>query len=361
MSAISIWGQPVILQSRDIIDGRRLYRPHIAVSPNDRIAIYSNYDFGSGDEEFADKLTQGVFQEGRFIADAGFRGINDSGQLAIEQFTFFDDRRTLMEYFVDDQLKLSSDHLEHDGLPVGRIFVPKLTSDGNIISEVGFLGRGAENGATGFYFNEEPIFFQHELQVDGAQLKAIIHWSANQRGDIVFMGQFEDGVDRLVLARRHIPEQFGDVNNDNAFDLADVNSIAIAMREGDKSTVYDLSGDGQVDLTDIRKWVHDVKNTYFGDADLNGLFDSRDIVRIFQQGEYEDDRIGNSAWLDGDWNGDGEFSSGDLILAFQDDGYERDRRAAAESVPEPTGPITLVLMLTALWLEKRRWRPNTPR
>jgi hypothetical protein len=51
------------------------------------------------------------------------------------------------------------------------------------------------------------------------------------------------------------------------------------------------------------------------------VFDSRDLVLIFQAGEYEDGVPGNSIWLTGDWNCDGEFSSSDLVLAFQSGGY----------------------------------------
>ncbi len=54
-----------------------------------------------------------------------------------------------------------------------------------------------------------------------------------------------------------------------------------------------------------------------GDVNNDGLFDSSDLVLIFQQGEYEDALVSNSTYEDGDWNGDGEFSSTDLVLAFQ--------------------------------------------
>ena len=43
----------------------------------------------------------------------------------------------------------------------------------------------------------------------------------------------------------------------------------------------------------------------FGDANLDGAFDSGDLVQIFATGEYEDDQSGNSTWADGDWNCDG--------------------------------------------------------
>ncbi len=59
-----------------------------------------------------------------------------------------------------------------------------------------------------------------------------------------------------------------------------------------------------------------------GDSNLDGLFDSSDLVTIFQAGEYEDALQDNSTWAEGDWNGDREFTSEDLVLAFQAGSYE---------------------------------------
>ena len=58
-----------------------------------------------------------------------------------------------------------------------------------------------------------------------------------------------------------------------------------------------------------------------GDVNHDGFFDSSDLVRLFEVGEYEDSEARNSNWEDGDWNRDGEFSSSDLVLAFQVGNY----------------------------------------
>ena len=44
--------------------------------------------------------------------------------------------------------------------------------------------------------------------------------------------------------------------------------------------------------------VQTVLQTDSGDADLNGVFDSSDLVLIFLAGEYEDTIPGNSGWRD---------------------------------------------------------------
>ena len=58
-----------------------------------------------------------------------------------------------------------------------------------------------------------------------------------------------------------------------------------------------------------------------GDANHDGVFDSADLVQVFQAAEYEDDTPGNSVWEEGDWNGDGDFTTSDLVVAFQTGGY----------------------------------------
>ena len=54
-----------------------------------------------------------------------------------------------------------------------------------------------------------------------------------------------------------------------------------------------------------------------GDSNRDGVFDSSDLVHVFQVNEYEDAIDGNSTFDDGDWNGDGDFDSSDFVYAFQ--------------------------------------------
>ena len=61
--------------------------------------------------------------------------------------------------------------------------------------------------------------------------------------------------------------------------------------------------------------------TSFGDSNLDGIFNSSDLVQVFQNGKYEEGLVGSAGWEDGDWNGDGVFSSNDLVLVFQEGGY----------------------------------------
>ena len=54
-----------------------------------------------------------------------------------------------------------------------------------------------------------------------------------------------------------------------------------------------------------------------GDANRDGVFNSTDLVQVFQAGEYEDGIAGNSTWEEGDWDNDQEFTTTDLVVAFQ--------------------------------------------
>ncbi|MFC1757227.1 aspartyl protease family protein [Planctomycetota bacterium] len=109
----------------------------------------------------------------------------------------------------------------------------------------------------------------------------------------------------------------------------------------------DIDNDGDIDFDDRHEWVMNVENTYFGDSNLDGQFDSRDLVVVFRAAEYEDEIEGNSTWSEGDWNGDSEFDSKDLVLAFNYAGYDKGPRPEPQAVPEPSAIVLLLIALSA--------------
>jgi hypothetical protein len=88
-----------------------------------------------------------------------------------------------------------------------------------------------------------------------------------------------------------------------------------------------------------------------GDANIDGIFNSTDLIDVLANGEYEDAIAGNSTWSEGDWTGDKEFDSGDLVAALASGGYVE--AAVPASVPEPTGAT---LLLGGLTIALRAWR-----
>jgi hypothetical protein len=133
----------------------------------------------------------------------------------------------------------------------------------------------------------------------------------------------------------------GDFNNDKVLDAADINLLQTEVSKGTNDKAYDLNNDNLVNLTDQQAWVHDVKKTWVGDANLDGEFNSGDLVSVFTLGKYETGQI--ALWQEGDWNADLAFNSGDFVAAFSDGGYEIGPRPAIAAVPEPAS-----LLLTAL-------------
>ncbi|MCA9199202.1 MAG: hypothetical protein KDA87_16770 [Planctomycetales bacterium] len=118
---------------------------------------------------------------------------------------------------------------------------------------------------------------------------------------------------------------------------------AIRMNAGGKE--FDFSFDGFVDSEDIRAWVKTVGQTFFGDANLDGVFNTADLTAVFEAGQYEDAVANNSTWATGDWDGNGEFDSSDLVLAFQDAGFETLPNGKVTPVPEPTISVLGLLLL----------------
>jgi hypothetical protein len=111
----------------------------------------------------------------------------------------------------------------------------------------------------------------------------------------------------------------GDLDGNGAIAAADFDLLCRGLRSGDDR--FDLNRDGRANDEDVRYMVRDLAKTRFGDANVDGAFDTGDLVSLFQIGEFEDEIDGNSTWAEGDWNCDGDFTTADLILAFQDGGF----------------------------------------
>jgi hypothetical protein len=120
-------------------------------------------------------------------------------------------------------------------------------------------------------------------------------------------------------AGRTSPDQEYDRNGDGQVDIRDVDLICAAIHQGDPG--FDLNRDGRQDAADVDFLVETVLETSAGDVNLDGRFDSTDLVMIFQYGLYEGRLPGSARWSQGDWNCDGVFDSSDLVRAFQTGRY----------------------------------------
>ncbi len=150
----------------------------------------------------------------------------------------------------------------------------------------------------------------------------------------------------------------GDFDLDGQLTASDIDLLSAEIRAGTNDLGFDLNGDTLVDNQDHEVWVHDLKKTWFGDANLDGFFNTSDLVGVFQLGKYELNE--EAGWEAGDWNASSRFDTGDLVAAFQDGGFEMGERPAVVAVPEPsTWLLTLTLCLGCF----RRWKrsPGHPR
>jgi sugar lactone lactonase YvrE len=156
----------------------------------------------------------------------------------------------------------------------------------------------------------------------------------------------ESAGDQLVVIRFR-ENLAGDFNGDGTLDVMDINLLTEQLTAAEPNLSFDLTNDAIVDEQDRRTWIEDLKITYYGDATLDGEFDSRDLVAVFAAGQYEDSIEGNSTWETGDWNGNAEFESGDLVTAMSQGGYELGPRANGAVVPEPSS-VSLIIAAAAL-------------
>lgn len=131
----------------------------------------------------------------------------------------------------------------------------------------------------------------------------------------------------------------GDFDGNGTLDGADLDLMADGFLTNDLT--YDVDGDGDLDADDRVYWVNELADTWMGDSNFDGEFNSTDFVDVFGAGLYE---TGTAAtWTQGDWDGDGFFGSSDFVAAFANGGYEVGPRAATQAVPEPSAAILLLL------------------
>ncbi|MEM7316028.1 MAG: hypothetical protein AAF497_23070, partial [Planctomycetota bacterium] len=99
--------------------------------------------------------------------------------------------------------------------------------------------------------------------------------------------------------------------------------------------IFDLNSDNALDSFDLDELILRIFDSTYGDANLDGKFDSADLVAVFTVGEYEDQIAVNSTWASGDWTCDGEFSSSDLVASFQAGGFEQPAGVIPFAHPSP--------------------------
>ncbi len=217
----------------------------------------------------------------------------------------------------DDQIvsPVGDRGLNHPGLG-------DLDGDGSLdIITPYFNGNILNDGTESFAFlrgNKDGTFSEPEIFPAPARISNVVITDLDNDGDLDLVARFAQRPgDIYILAN----------NGEGVFEEQD-GPLSAAGADQRAVITSDVNGDGLQDLIvagdrSTRK-LYVLLNTTEpenspapGDANGDGIFNSSDLVAVFQAGEYEDQILANSTFEEGDWNGDGEFDSGDLVLAFQ--------------------------------------------
>ncbi len=111
----------------------------------------------------------------------------------------------------------------------------------------------------------------------------------------------------------------GDVDDNGVTNADDVRQFCHAVRANNPR--YETTNDRRIDANDLWQFVADVFGGAPGDANLDGRFNSSDLLQVFVAGQYEDSHLNNADWATGDWDCDGEFTSSDLVAALRHGTY----------------------------------------
>ncbi|MFC1759354.1 metallophosphoesterase [Planctomycetota bacterium] len=172
-----------------------------------------------------------------------------------------------------------------------------------------------------------PLHFGHaEISVSN-QVMEVRYISAETgqiMGDLNANGMRDDGEDYFSVFRivDEGPAPNGDVNDDGSLDIHDLDAICSAILGSETDSRFDMNNDGSVNLEDHQYHLSNILGATVGDANLDGIVNSSDLVAVFRAGRYEKTDGPRATWAEGDWNCDGRFTTRDLVLLFEQNVYD---------------------------------------
>jgi hypothetical protein len=145
-----------------------------------------------------------------------------------------------------------------------------------------------------------------------------------------------------------MPSPIGDFDANDVLDVGDVDLLTARILGGYirdwwlPAAMFDVNDDSTINALDLQTWVTDLKQTHFGDADLNGTVDFPDFVSLANH-------FGQAGgWGDGDFDLSGDVQFPDFVILANNFGKASGAMAA---VPEPVATYTfwaLAILLAAV-------------
>ena len=138
-----------------------------------------------------------------------------------------------------------------------------------------------------------------------------------------------------------------DFDGDGNLGCDDIDGLVATIAAGTNVTLYDLSGDGFVDQSDLEEWLaaagavnNASGNPYLrGDANLDGTVDAQDFI-TWNANKFSQ----QSAWCQGNFNADGAIDAADFIEWNQNKFTTADQAV----VPEPATAAIMWAMFAIL-------------
>ena len=101
----------------------------------------------------------------------------------------------------------------------------------------------------------------------------------------------------------------GDFDFNGEVNVADIDLLQNAIRDGAVDLLYDVDGSGVVTADDLEHHVTIILGVGFGDSNLDRTVDSTDLNNLGLHWRFSDDHL---SWADGDFNGDRIVDAQDL-------------------------------------------------
>lgn len=220
-----------------------------------------------------------------------------------------------------DSIDISMVSIDGPGDTLAQAYLPDDVNPGRIAGDIQFdaddeweVGNARRGAATDLVFVAVHEI-GHALGLEHSGNRAAVMYKAVSP-NVTFQGLHANDIQRIRKLYAPRPAIPGDFDDDGLANADDVDLICQEIRlRGDRGA-FDLTGDGLVTASDYHHLIDRVLGTSPGDANLDGVFDTDDLLDVFAESRFEDGIVNNATWATGDWNCDGEFDSNDLLDAF---------------------------------------------